>query len=248
MDTTANPLVQIFLGSASDREMAEHTSARLDEFGIPYRVTVSSAHRSPERTSRLAMTAERRGVKVIIAMAGGAAHLAGVIAAHTVLPVIAVPLASTPLAGFDALLSSVQMPPGVPAPGIETCLAVQPPDGGDVSVLLCERADNQAGTRCYTLRTVRQEFTRMAAFLFADAIKPGEAFRAQADQNFRFGQNSLRIQNVFVRSGGEEAAMGRVTMHAPKRRNEEPLYIKVSRSELIDVMTKRFIESAARTQ
>ena len=114
MDTTANPLVQIFLGSASDREMAEHTSARLDEFGIPYRVTVSSAHRSPERTSRLAMTAERRGVKVIIAMAGGAAHLAGVIAAHTVLPVIAVPLASTPLAGFDALLSSVQMPPGVP--------------------------------------------------------------------------------------------------------------------------------------
>jgi len=114
MKTTENPLVQVFLGSGSDREMAEHTRARLDHFGIPNRITVSSAHRSPERTFRLATSAERHGVKVIIAMAGGAAHLAGVIAAHTVLPVIAVPLASTPLAGFDALLSSVQMPPGVP--------------------------------------------------------------------------------------------------------------------------------------
>jgi len=114
MEATENPVVQVFLGSASDREMAEHTRARLDELGIPHQVTISSAHRSPERTSRLAASAERRGVKVIIAMAGGAAHLAGVIAAHTVLPVIAVPLASTSLAGFDALLSSVQMPPGVP--------------------------------------------------------------------------------------------------------------------------------------
>ncbi|MGD0073568.1 MAG: 5-(carboxyamino)imidazole ribonucleotide mutase [Candidatus Binataceae bacterium] len=114
MKSTENPLVQVFLGSASDREMAEHTRERLDQFGIPYQITVSSAHRSPERTSRLAASAERRGVKVIIAMAGGAAHLAGVIAAHTVIPVIAVPLASTPLAGFDALLASVQMPPGVP--------------------------------------------------------------------------------------------------------------------------------------
>ncbi|MFI5353895.1 MAG: 5-(carboxyamino)imidazole ribonucleotide mutase [Candidatus Binatales bacterium] len=114
MKATENPLVQVFLGSASDREVAEDTCARLDQFGIPHQVTVSSAHRSPARTASLAASAERRGVKVIIAMAGGAAHLAGAIAAHTVLPVIAVPLASTPLAGFDALLSSVQMPPGVP--------------------------------------------------------------------------------------------------------------------------------------
>ena len=109
-----NPLVQVFLGSASDREMAEHTGACLKQFGIPHQITISSAHRSPERTASLAASAERRGVKVIIAMAGGAAHLAGVIAAHTVLPVIAVPLASTPLGGFDALLASVQMPAGVP--------------------------------------------------------------------------------------------------------------------------------------
>jgi hypothetical protein len=145
-------------------------------------------------------------------------------------------------------LHGVAMPPGAPAPGVETCLGVQPPDGGDVSVLLCERADNEAGTRCYTLRTVRREFTRMAAFLFADVITPGEALHAQADQNYRFGQNSLRIQNVFVRHEGEDAAIGRVTMHVPKKKDKEPRYIKVSQNELIDFMTKRFIESSARTQ
>jgi hypothetical protein len=145
-------------------------------------------------------------------------------------------------------LRGASMPPGVPAPGVETCLGVQPPDGGDVSVLLCERADNEAATRSYTLRTVRREFTLMAAFLFADVITPGEALRAQADQNYRFGQNSLRIQNVFVRHEGEEAAIGRVTMHVPKKKDKEPRYIKVTRDELIDFMTKRFTDSAARTQ
>jgi phosphoribosylaminoimidazole carboxylase PurE protein len=111
---TTPPLVQIVLGSASDMEMAGHCREKLKQFGIEHEVTISSAHRSPDRTAELARTAEGRGIKVLIAMAGGAAHLAGVIAAHTVLPVIAVPLAATPLAGFDALLSSVQMPPGVP--------------------------------------------------------------------------------------------------------------------------------------
>jgi len=110
----AKALVQIVLGSASDLETAEHCRARLREFGIEYEISISSAHRSPDRTAELAKSAERRGIKVLIGMASGAAHLAGVLAAHTVLPVIAVPLAGTPLAGFDALLASVQMPPGVP--------------------------------------------------------------------------------------------------------------------------------------
>jgi len=145
-------------------------------------------------------------------------------------------------------LRGTAMPPGVPAAGVETCLGVQPPDGGDVSVLLCERADNDAGTRCYTLRTVRREFTRMGGFLFADVITPGEALRAQADQNYRFGQNSLRIQNVFVRHEGEDTAVGRVTMHVPKKKDKEPRYIKVSEGELIDFMTQRFTDSSARTQ
>jgi hypothetical protein len=145
-------------------------------------------------------------------------------------------------------LHGVAMPSGAPAPGVETCLGVQPPDGGNVSVLLCERADNEAGTRCYTLRTVRREFIRMAAFLFADVITPGEALHAQADQNYRFGQNSLRIQSVFVRHEGEDAAIGRVIMHVPKKKDKEPRYIKVSQGELIDFMTQRFTDSSARTQ
>lgn len=145
-------------------------------------------------------------------------------------------------------LASVQMPAGVPGPGAETCLAVQPPDGGDVSVLLVERNNLEAGTRAYTLRTVHQQFIRMAAFLFADVITPDEALRARVEQQFRFGQKSLKIKNLFVRNDREDAAIGRVTMNAAKPKNREPRYIKVTQSELVDLMTSRFVASAGRTQ
>jgi hypothetical protein len=145
-------------------------------------------------------------------------------------------------------LANVQMPPGVPAPGAETCLAVEPPDGGEVSVLLVERNNNETGTRSYTLRTVHQQFIRMGAFLFADVITPDEALRVRADQQYRFGQKSLKIENEFVRHEGEDTAIGRVIMHATKPKNREPRFIKVTQSELIDLMTSRFIASAARTQ
>jgi phosphoribosylaminoimidazole carboxylase PurE protein len=91
----------------------EEAAKILTEFQVPYEITVSSAHRSPDRTAEFARRAERRGVEVIIAGAGGAAHLAGVIAAHTILPVIGVPMESG-LMGLDSLLSTVQMPGGVP--------------------------------------------------------------------------------------------------------------------------------------
>ena len=106
--------VGIVMGSDSDLPVMKEAAAVLDEFGVGYEITVASAHRSPEMAARYAATAEQRGLDVIIAGAGGAAHLAGVMAASTILPVIAVPLASSPLSGFDALLASVQMPPGVP--------------------------------------------------------------------------------------------------------------------------------------
>ena len=106
--------VGIVMGSDSDLPVMREAAAILEDFGVPYEITVASAHRSPVRASRYAETAVARGLDVIIAGAGGAAHLAGVMAAGTTLPVIAVPLASSPLAGFDALLSSAQMPPGVP--------------------------------------------------------------------------------------------------------------------------------------
>jgi phosphoribosylaminoimidazole carboxylase PurE protein len=106
--------VLVLLGSASDREVMNRCAAVLEEFSVSYELTVSSAHRSPERTRKLVAEAAGRGVKVIIAAAGLAAHLAGVAASHTALPVIGVPMAAGPLKGIDALLSTVQMPPGVP--------------------------------------------------------------------------------------------------------------------------------------
>jgi len=113
-ETAREAKVGIVMGSDSDLPVMKEAATVLEEFGVAYEITVASAHRSPEMAARYAATAEQRGLDVIIAGAGGAAHLAGVMAASTILPVIAVPLASSPLSGFDALLSSVQMPPGVP--------------------------------------------------------------------------------------------------------------------------------------
>ena len=110
----AKPLVGILMGSESDLPIMEEATKVLKGFGIPYEITISSAHRSPKRTSEYARGAADRGIKIIIAGAGSAAHLAGFIAANTILPVIGVPIDSSPLKGIDALLSTVQMPGGVP--------------------------------------------------------------------------------------------------------------------------------------
>ena len=108
------PLVSIVMGSDSDLEIMREAAKTLDDFGIGYEIDVTSAHRSPERTADFARKAADRGIRVIIAGAGGAAHLAGVIAAHTTLPVIGVPIPSTALNGLDSLLATVQMPAGIP--------------------------------------------------------------------------------------------------------------------------------------
>jgi phosphoribosylaminoimidazole carboxylase PurE protein len=106
--------VAVFIGSESDFDVVEGALVTLKEFEIPFALEVTSAHRSPERTVELVKTFEEKGVEIFIAAAGKAAHLAGVVAAHTSFPVIAVPVGSSSLSGFDALLSSVQMPKGVP--------------------------------------------------------------------------------------------------------------------------------------
>ena len=108
------PVVIVVMGSASDWPIMQSTGEMLDRFGVTYEVTISSAHRAPRRTGALARDAAERGIKAIIAGAGGAAHLAGVIAAETTLPVIGVPIDSSSLQGLDALLATVQMPRGVP--------------------------------------------------------------------------------------------------------------------------------------
>jgi len=108
------PIVSIVMGSDSDLEIMQECAKALDGFGISYEIDVTSAHRSPARTSKYAREAAGRGIKVIIAGAGGAAHLAGVIAAESTLPVIGVPIPSTSLQGLDSLLAIVQMPAGIP--------------------------------------------------------------------------------------------------------------------------------------
>ncbi len=107
-------LVGVVIGSKSDQQVASSCTEILDKFEIPYELKIISAHRTPELAREYAERAKERGIEVIIAMAGWAAHLAGFIASHTTVPVIGVPVDSSPLLGIDALLSTVQMPPGIP--------------------------------------------------------------------------------------------------------------------------------------
>lgn len=114
MPEEPRPLVAIMMGSKSDWETMRHASEMLASFGVPHECRVLSAHRTPEQTLQYAGAAQDRGIEVIIAAAGGAAHLPGVVAAHTLLPVLGVPIESPALRGLDSLLSIVQMPGGIP--------------------------------------------------------------------------------------------------------------------------------------
>ena len=114
MKPKAKPIVSVVMGSDSDLPVMEEATKILEQFDIPYELFLTSAHRSPARTTTFAKNASQRGIKVIIVGAGAAAHLAGVIASETLLPVIGVPIDATSLRGLDALLATVQMPGGIP--------------------------------------------------------------------------------------------------------------------------------------
>mgnify|MGYP002580746861 FL=1 len=114
------PLVGIIMGSKSDMPAMEACTAQLEEFGVPYELVIASAHRSPAKVHEWASSAADRGLKVIIAAAGKAAHLGGVVAAYTPLPIVGVPMKTSDLGGMDSLLSMVQMPSGVPV----ACVAI----------------------------------------------------------------------------------------------------------------------------
>ena len=142
MPEKEKPLVAVIMGSRSDWEVMRSASETLEKFGVPHDNRVLSAHRSPQLTAEYASTAEERGLQVIIAAAGGAAHLAGVIAAHTILPVLGVPMESQSLKGLDSLLSTVQMPGGIPV----GTLAIGKPGATNaallaIAILALERAD-----------------------------------------------------------------------------------------------------------
>jgi len=112
--STTQPLIAVIMGSKSDWEIMKNASDTLGRFGVPHESRVLSAHRTPQAATEFAAGASERGLQVIIAAAGGAAHLAGVLAAHTILPVLGVPMESQMLRGMDSLLSTVQMPAGIP--------------------------------------------------------------------------------------------------------------------------------------
>ena len=114
------PLVGIIMGSKSDLPVMEAATAQLEELGVPYELVIASAHRNPAKVHEWASTAADRGIKVIIAAAGKAAHLGGVVAAYTPLPIVGVPMKTSDLGGMDSLLSMVQMPSGVPV----ACVAI----------------------------------------------------------------------------------------------------------------------------
>lgn len=133
-DSAGSPLVGIVMGSDSDLDIMNEAAAILKKFQIPYEMTVASAHRSPQRAADFAGTALKRGLKVIIAGAGHAAHLAGVLAAHTYLPVIGVPIDSSCLQGLDALLATVQMPPGIPV----ATMAIGKPGARNAGILAAQ--------------------------------------------------------------------------------------------------------------
>jgi 5-(carboxyamino)imidazole ribonucleotide mutase len=134
MADKTKPQVGIIMGSDSDLPIMSAAAETLAKFGVACEVDVTSAHRSPARTAEYARTAIERGLKVIIVGAGGAAHLAGVVAAETTLPVIAVPIPSTTLQGLDSLLATVQMPAGVPV----ACMAIGRPGATNAAIFAVE--------------------------------------------------------------------------------------------------------------
>jgi 5-(carboxyamino)imidazole ribonucleotide mutase len=149
-------LVSIVMGSDSDLEIMREAGKALDEFGIAYEMDVTSAHRSPERTAKFAREAAANGIRVIIAGAGGAAHLAGVIAAHTTLPVIGVPIPSTSLQGMDSLLATVQMPAGIPV----ATVAIGKPGATNAGILAAQMIALADGSIAKKLEAHKEKLAR----------------------------------------------------------------------------------------
>jgi len=149
----ASPLVIVLMGSKSDWEVMRQADEVLTNFGVPHECRVLSAHRTPKETAEYVSSAEGRGVEVVIAAAGGAAHLAGVCAAHTLLPVLGVPMESASLKGMDSLLSTVQMPAGIPV----GTLAIGPAGARNAALLAIAILANSRGDLREKLRRFRAD-------------------------------------------------------------------------------------------
>jgi len=154
-------VIGIVMGSSSDWETMKAAAKMLDEFGVPYETKAMSAHRTPELVAEWATGAAKRGLKAIIAGAGGAAHLAGVVAAHTTLPVLGVPIPSMHLQGLDSLLSTVQMPKGIPV----ATFAIGEAGAANAAlyaVAILALSDSKLATRLADFRKKQSEAVRKA--------------------------------------------------------------------------------------
>jgi len=171
----AKPLVAILMGSDSDLPTMGEVARVLEEYAIPYEARVLSAHRSPDAASLFAREAESRGLEILVAGAGGSAHLAGVLAAHTVLPVIGVPLEGSPLKGVDALLSTVQMPPGIPVATVGVG-AMGAKNAGHLAAALLAMKDPDLRRRLHDRRA------KMAAEVLAKSETLGGRLREMLDK------------------------------------------------------------------
>ena len=150
------PLVGLIMGSRSDWDTMAHAAATLETLGVPFEARVVSAHRTPAQAHEFSTTAESRGLEVIIAAAGGAAHLAGVMAANTILPVLGVPMETQSLGGMDSLLSTVQMPAGIPV----GTLAIGKAGATNAALLAAAILANKHPKIKEALRTYREEQTK----------------------------------------------------------------------------------------
>lgn len=159
MSAKSRPVVGIVMGSESDLAVMTETAQTLKKFGVPFEIEISSAHRSPARTTKYARTAIARGLKVIVVAAGGAAHLGGVIAAETTLPVIGVPIPSTTLAGLDSLLAMVQMPGGVPV----ACVSIGKPGAVNAAIFAVEILATSDAALAKKLAAHKEELARSVA-------------------------------------------------------------------------------------
>ncbi|MBP7867718.1 MAG: 5-(carboxyamino)imidazole ribonucleotide mutase [Acidobacteria bacterium] len=164
----AEPRVGILMGSANDMDVMRECTDMLKKLGIAFEVEVASAHRTPDRTARYAESARSRGLRVLVAGAGAAAHLAGVVAAHTTLPVLGVPIDSSPLKGLDALLSTAQMPGGVPV----AAMAIGKAGARNAAIFAAQvlaTADPEVALRLHTLRDeMREAVDKQSAQLKAE--------------------------------------------------------------------------------
>jgi 5-(carboxyamino)imidazole ribonucleotide mutase len=161
------PIVAVIMGSKSDLKTMQPALDLLEELGVPFEASVVSAHRTPDRMFEFAASAETRGIEVIIAAAGGAAHLPGMVAAKTTIPVLGVPIPATALNGVDALLSIVQMPKGIPV----GTLAIGEPGAANAALLAASIVGNKRPEIRAKLRAWRD--SRTADVLANTAIKPG---------------------------------------------------------------------------